>query len=113
MPRTPKPMSTKEHAQLERRTASARNTGRLTQSFFVPGGEERPNIEFSVERTGRQGLDGKYIYEVKLDLDGFNLGERAVPPGLTLAAVTKRLPQKVVAENAHLLEGFIPDHLAF
>ena len=113
MPRFQKPMSTENHSQLERRSALTSNRGKVTQSFFVPGVEERPNLDVSVERTGRQDGKGNYIYEVRLDLDGFSLGERALPPGLKTVAVTKRLSAKVIAQQAALLEAFIPDHLEF
>ena len=113
MPRLQPPMSTDNHARLEGRRALISNRGRITQSFFVPGGEERPNFEVSIERTSRGDMDGKYIYEIKLDLDGFSLGERALPPGMESIEVTKRLPAKVVAERAALLDVYIPDHLGF
>jgi hypothetical protein len=53
-------------------------------------------------------MDGKYIYEIKLDFDGFSLGERALPPRMESIEVTKRLPTKVVAERAALLDAYIP-----
>jgi V8-like Glu-specific endopeptidase len=110
----PKPLSRRTiNRSVKRRPALRDNLSQVTNSFFIAGGEELPNVETKVipveyEVNGRKSLH----YEVRVELNGVRLGERASPPPLKGHRVKETIPQEQLHQYESLLTAFVPDHLA-
>jgi V8-like Glu-specific endopeptidase len=119
----PKPLPTKDHPKplssrtigkaVKARSALRDSVSHIAKSIFVAGGKELPVVKtkvIPVERVveGRKSFD----YEVRLEVHGVRLGERASPPPLRGVAVKERVPQEKLRDHEKLLTAFVPDHLA-
>lgn len=111
---SPRPLSRRTISRsLKARPALRGNLAQLTESVFVVGGEEAPEVKtevIPVERVtdGRKSLH----YEIRIEVDGVRLGEHASPPPMRGEATRERIPQEQLREYDELLSAFVPDHLA-
>jgi len=98
---------------LEARPALRDDLARVTESFFVVGGEGAPEVETTVIPVesaggGRESLQ----YEIRLQVRGVRLGEHASPPPFGGEAIEERIPEEQLPDYEQLLTPFVPDHLA-
>ena len=108
-----KPLSRRTISRsLKARPALSDNLAHLTRSLFVAGGEGAPKVETKVIQIERV-VNGQKVmhYEVRLEVDGVRLGERASPPPLRGEAIKERIPQENLGQYDELLTAFVPDHL--
>lgn len=111
---TPRPLSRDLFEQaLKERPPLRDGLARTAKSIFVAGGEEPPKVSATVIPI-RSEVDGpgSYRYEVRLEVDGVRLGERATPPPLRGRPVAEHIPTERLREYDAVLAGFVPDHLA-
>lgn len=98
---------------LKARPAPGPAIAKLSRSLFVAGGDEAPKVECRVIPVERSSNDQRALsYEIRLDIDGGMLGERAFARGLKSVQLEKRIPTDELERYAELLEAFVPDHLA-
>ena len=108
-----KPLSRRTiNRSVKARRALRDNLSKTSKSLFVVGGEEPPKVAtkiIPVQRTvkGKKSLH----YEVRIELAGVRVGERASPPPFRSVGVKKRIPQEQLPEYDTLLTAFVPDHL--
>lgn len=98
---------------LKARPALRDNLSQITKSVFIAGGKEVPKVNAQVIPVERV-IDGQKVqqYEVRLDVQGVYLGERASPPPMQGVIITERIPQEQLRDYDKLLTPFVPDHLA-
>jgi V8-like Glu-specific endopeptidase len=94
------------------RRALRDNLSRIAKSIFVVGGEDALKVETKViplERlvNGRKSLH----YEVRLEVHGVRLGERASAPPLRGDAIKEHIAPEELHKYEKVLEAFVPDHL--
>jgi hypothetical protein len=109
----PKPLSRRNISRSVKARAALRdNLAQVTNSFFVAGAEDPPKVDTKVIPVERVVDGGRALhYEVRVEVNGVRLGERASPPGLRSVPVKERIPQDGLREYESLLSGFVPDHL--
>lgn len=106
------PLSADElHEYFKERPPAASAQGSISKTFFVAANGEQPKVDVRVLRTELQLEDGSTRYEVRVDVDGVELGARTKAPGMNRVAV--RGGQRVEPIEPELLTAFVPDHLAF
>ena len=110
----PKPLSRRTiNRYVKTRPAKRDNLAQVTNSFFVAGSEELPRVETKVIPVERESNGHKSLhYEVRVELNGVRLGERAAPPPLRGRAVKETIPQDQLDQFTSLLTPFVPEHLA-
>ncbi len=111
---SPRPLSRRTISRsLKARPALRDNLGRVTESAFVVGGEEAPEVKTEVVPVERV-IDGRKSlhYEIRIEVDGVRLGEHASPPPMRGEAIEERIPQEQLRDYDELLSAFVPDHLA-
>jgi hypothetical protein len=93
---SPRPLSRRTISRsLKARPALRDNHLRKTDSVFVVGGEEAPEVKTEVvpvERVinGRKSLH----FEIRIEVHGVRPGEHASPPPMRGEAIEERIPQE-------------------
>jgi V8-like Glu-specific endopeptidase len=93
------------------RPAIRSSLGSISKTFFIAGNGEPPRVETRIHRTEVQLDDGTTRYELRVDVDGVELGARTKVSGLNRIGV--RGPVGDPPLDSELLSAFVPDHLAF
>ena len=93
------------------RPAMKPSLGSISKTFFIAGNGEPPRVETRIRRTEVQLDDGTTRYELRVDVDGVELGARTKVSGLNRIGV--RGPAGDPPLDSELLSAFVPDHLAF
>lgn len=81
----------------------------IDHRFHVVGGDKPPKVATKVIRM--EGHDDQY--EVLVEIDGVRPGVRAVPHAMAGTAVKRSRADSRIDLDDVLLQGFIPEHLAF
>jgi V8-like Glu-specific endopeptidase len=98
---------------IKARTARERKIGTITKSLYVAGGGKRPRVRTKVVQVKRRVAgETRISYEIRLEIDEVEIGERAFPGGLESVQLEKRIPTRDLGKYAELLDGFAPDHLS-
>lgn len=112
-PQNPAPVTSKTFDKaVTMRPAKGENVAQLSKSLFVAGSKKHPTVRTKVVPVERKS-DGQSAvsYEIRVEVDGVLLGERAAPYGLESVELKERIPAKQLTNYADLLEGFAPKHL--
>jgi len=112
---SPRPLSRRTISRsLKARPALRDDIARVTESVFVVGGEEAPEVKTEVVSSLRRVIDGRKSlhHEIWIEVDGVRLGEHASPPPMRGEAIEERIPQEQLRDYDELLTAFVPDHLA-
>lgn len=96
---------------LPRRKPLKDAAGRIGRSFFVEAGRDA-KVEARLVPVEGGTENGGQRYEVRVEVEGAQLGRYASPPPLRGEAIRERFDLAHVERHADLLKGFVPDHLA-
>src|SRR5690606_5542506 len=78
---------------LEARAASEQKLARISKSLFVAGSERPPEVRSEVVPVERVVDGQRFIsYEIKVEVDGVLLGERAFARGMESVQLEERIP---------------------